>query len=72
MYNILPYTGKIEAKEDIPNISPSSNVILKVTKIVSSIKNFILVFDNWFILLDLVFQLKHLGIFLWKQYASTD
>ena len=72
MYNTLPYTGKIEAEKGILDISPSSNAVLKLIKIAPRNKNFIVVFNNWFTSLDLVIQLKHLGILSLGTVCITD
>ena len=63
-YDFIPYTGKIEPVEDpnVPDLKPSSNIVLHLAQIIPSFKNHNLFFDNWFTSIPLLQHLASRGI----------
>ncbi|XP_050713415.1 piggyBac transposable element-derived protein 3-like [Eriocheir sinensis] len=59
-HDFIPYTGKINPVNDptVPDLGPSSNVVLHLCQIIPSDCNHYLFFDNWFTSLPL---LRHLA-----------
>ncbi len=49
VYDFIPYTDKIEPVNDpdIPNLGPSSNIVLHLAESIPKDKGYRLYFDNW-------------------------
>ena len=64
VYDFIPYLGKITpvAKENIPDLGPSSNIVLHLAESIPAFKNHKLYFDNWFTSLPLISHLASRGI----------
>lgn len=60
----IPCTGKTEPVEDpnVPDLKPSSNIVLHLAQIIPSFNNHNLFFDNWFISIPLLQHLTSRGI----------
>ena len=58
-----PYTGKLQPADDVPDLEVSSNLVLRLAKIISADKHYLLYFDNWPTTLPLVCHLAKSKIF---------
>ena len=65
IHDFIPYTGKIQPVncEGVPDLNPSSNVVLHLAQIIPNHKNYILYFDNWFSSISLLDHLASRGIY---------
>ena len=57
------YTGKINLPADEPDLGASSNIVVRLAKVVSTQKIHLLFFDNWFTSLPLLCHLAKSKIF---------
>ena len=64
VYGFVAYTGKITPVDDpaVPDLGPSSNVVLQLAQSIPPNKNHKLIFDNWFTSLQLLTYLASQGI----------
>ena len=62
MYDMIPYTGKMELDEECKDLGVSSSVVWKLSNIIPKNENYVIAFDNWFTSLQLVMKLKQNGI----------
>lgn len=62
--DFIPYTGKIPpvSENDIPDLGPSSNIVLHFAKNIPHDQNHLLYFDNWFTSVPLIKYLAEKGI----------
>ncbi|XP_068226355.1 piggyBac transposable element-derived protein 3-like [Palaemon carinicauda] len=62
--DFIPYTGKIPPvdEDDIPDLGPSSNIVLHFAKNIPHDRNHLLYFDNWFTSVPLIRYLAEKGI----------
>jgi len=63
IYDFELYTGKIQPADDAPDLGASSNIVLRLAKIIPTDKHYLLYFDNWFTSLPLVSHLAKSKIF---------
>ena len=63
IYNFEIYSGKINPCENYPDLGASSNIVLKLCKVIPSNLNHLLYFDNWFTSFPLLHELSQRGIY---------
>lgn len=63
VYDFEIYTGSMEQPSHLPNISISSNVVLRLAQIIPENQNFLLFYDNWFCSAELQVALAKKGIY---------
>lgn len=63
VYNFEIYTGKIPPPPGMPDLEDGSNIVLHLSNIIPSGKNYLLYFDSWFTSLSLLSELAKQQIF---------
>lgn len=64
VHDFISYTGKILSveKERIPDLGPSSNIVLHLAEAIPNNNNYLLYCDNWFTSVPLLIHLAEWGI----------